>query len=74
MPIQQGPNTSPLSFYWDLPPITRTLITAFVGLRAVQALDILPVPYLTYLSWSNIVFRWQVTHILAPVPTVQIAT
>ena len=60
MPLQHGPNTSPLSFYWDLPPITRSLVTSFVGLRAVQALGILPVPQLTYLSWTAIFSHWQV--------------
>ena len=60
MPFVQGGNASPLSFYWDLPPITRSIMTAFVGLRIVQALDLLPVPYLTYLTWTGILYRWQV--------------
>ena len=59
MPLQ-GPNTSPLSFYWDLPPVTRTLITAFGSLRALQILGVLPVQYLAYLSWTSIFFKWQV--------------
>jgi len=60
MPVRQGPNTSPLSFYWDLPPITRVLLTAFAAVRAIQALNVLPVPQMMYLSWSVIFSHWQV--------------
>ena len=59
MPVQQGPNTSPLSFYWDLPPVTRVLLTAFAAVRGIQALGF-PIPMMMYLSWSQIFSRWQV--------------
>jgi len=65
MPVQQGPNNSPLAFYWDIPPITRVLLTFFAAVRGIQAFGY-PIHLMMYLSWQHIFSHWQVWRLVTP--------
>lgn len=65
---QVGQNNTPLAFYWDMPPITRALFTAFGGLKLVAALGIVPIQLWSFLSWELVFYHWQVYSHLQPCP------
>ena len=59
MPVQYGPDNSPLAFYWAIPPVTRTMATVLLATKLAMSLGVLPLQFI-YLHWPSVIWKLQV--------------
>lgn len=58
MPVQHGADNSPLAFYWNIPPVTRSVVSILLATKLATVLGVFPIQ-LTYLSWTLVVKHLQ---------------